>query len=68
MLHVGRELPVTVTLKRLLERSFPEEYAARGREQCGEGCSGQEEPPLPLFVMQALLPGERMGLQVCVGW
>lgn len=29
VLHVGRELPVTVILKALLEKSFPEEYAAR---------------------------------------
>lgn len=64
MLHVGRELPVTVTLKRILERCFPEEYAARELEECGPGGCSEDEPPLPLFVMSALLPGERMGLQV----
>ena len=61
VLHVGREVPVTVALAALLERSFPTEYAARRAEQAalvaGSGDEAPRGPPLPLFVMNVLLPG-----------
>ena len=58
MLHVGRTIPVTITLKNLLEKSFPEEYAAR-REEEGAAPAPSDDAPLPLFVMSCILPGVR---------
>ena len=66
VLHIGRELPVTVTLKNILEKSFPIEYAERRAEEnaasTGRG-PGEcvAEPPVPLFVMSCLMPGEQLG-------
>ena len=58
---MGRQLPVTVTLAAVLERSFPDEYEARRRERCAEmeGAAGDahDEAPVPLFVMSIMLPG-----------
>ena len=56
VLHVGRTVPVTITLKNLLEKSFPEEYAAR-REEEGPAPAPSGNAPLPLFVMACILPG-----------
>lgn len=66
VLHVGRELPVTIALKNILVKSMPEEYEERQRE---ERLLGQEDAAaglatLPLFVMQVLLPGEKMALNI----
>lgn len=59
MLQVGRELAVTLVLKELLERSFPEEYAARrAEESAAAAAAAAPDAPLPLFVMSLLLPGE----------
>eukprot|EP00887_Chlorella_sp_A99_P005102 scaffold25.g5102.t1 len=63
VLHAGRDLPVTVVLKALLEASFPGEYAARGREEAAAAGEGGAAP-LPLFVMSPMLPGERMALNI----
>ena len=59
MVHVGRELPVSITLAAILERSFPEEYAARRAEARGLASAqgGVWQAPLPLFVMSCVLPG-----------
>ena len=64
MLHVGRQLPASVTLAAILERSFPEEYAARREEArllTPRGAASAEgdawQAPLPLFVMSCVLPG-----------
>ena len=56
MLHVGRVVPVTITLKNLLEKNFAEEYAAR-REEEGPAPAPSDNAPLPLFVMACTLPG-----------
>lgn len=68
VLHVGRELPVTVILKALLEKSFPGEYEERRREEsvagAGEDGEGGQAAPLPLFVMSPVLPGETMALNI----
>ncbi|KAI7842161.1 hypothetical protein COHA_004184 [Chlorella ohadii] len=68
VLHTGRELTVTVALKNLLERSFPEEYAARRREEqeaaAAAPAGGAPDAPLPMFVMSLLLPGELMALNI----
>ena len=62
VLHVGRDLPVTVTLKNILEKSFPVEYAQRRAEEQADLSSQLEggaaaEGPVPLFVMSCLMPG-----------
>lgn len=71
VLHVARELPVTITLKNLLEHTFSGEYEARGAEEAelaaaarpgGGGAAGAA--PLPLFVMSPMLPGEKMALNI----
>lgn len=68
VLHVSRgSLPVTLTLRALLSRSFPEAYAARAAEEAAGAGSAGVGPAglsLPLFVMQLLLPGERMSLNI----
>lgn len=63
VLHVGRELPVTVTLKSILEKAFPLEYAQRQAEEqadMGAQPEGQPEAPVPLFVMSPLMPGVQL--------
>ncbi|PRW58966.1 DNA excision repair ERCC-8-like isoform B [Chlorella sorokiniana] len=68
VLHTGRELTVTVALKNLLEKSFPEEYAARRQEELEAAAAapagGASDAPLPMFVMSLLLPGECMALNI----
>ena len=56
VLHVGRVVPVSITLKNLLEKNFAEEYAAR-REEEGPAPSPSDNAPIPLFVMACILPG-----------
>jgi hypothetical protein len=55
-------LPITVSLQRVIERSFPEEYASRREERKSE--SSNRESILPLFVMTTMLPGKRIGLNI----
>jgi len=55
---VGRVIPVSITLKNLLEKNFAEEYAARRAEE-GPAPSPADNAPLPLFVMACILPGAR---------
>jgi Lon protease-like protein len=68
LLHVGRAPPVTRVLQTILERAFPAETAARAAEEAAAGGApagaGGVAAPLPLFVMAALLPGERMALNI----
>lgn len=54
---MGRELPVTVTLAKIIEKSFPSEYAERSAERLGRSSMDAQEPPLPLFVMATIFPG-----------
>ena len=58
---MGRQLPVTVAFAAVLERSFPDEYEARRRESAAElagaAGAGQDDAPVPLFVMSIMLPG-----------
>lgn len=57
-MQVGRELVVTLVLKDLLERSFPDEYEARRAEESDAAAPAPAaDAPLPLFVMSLLLPG-----------
>lgn len=39
VLHIGRELPMTVTLSNILMKSFPEEYEERRLEAACEGAN-----------------------------
>lgn len=73
MLHVSRELPITITLQNIISQAFPTEYTARAQEAlaaagaaaaAADGSSGDERLTLPLFVMSTLLPGERMALNI----
>ncbi|PSC74157.1 LON peptidase N-terminal domain and RING finger 1 isoform B [Micractinium conductrix] len=67
VLHAGRELAVTITLKNVLERSFPEEYEQRRQEERAAVAAAAEpagDAPLPVFVMSLLLPGECMALNI----
>ena len=59
VLHAGRELNVTRALHDILEKSFPEEYAARRQEamEASPSFQGDASAPIPLFVMSCLLPG-----------
>lgn len=64
--YSGFDLPVNISLKNILERCFPEEYALRKEEeqfipvQESSGVRGQ----LPLFVLSPMMPGESMTLNV----
>jgi len=78
VLHVARELPVSITLKNILAKAFPEEYtqrlaeeaaatatpAAAGLARAGSGGGGGSSATLPLFVMSTVLPGEKMALNI----
>jgi hypothetical protein len=69
VLHVGRELPVTITLQNIISKAFPEEAEARVAEIRGLAATAAapaaaEVVTLPLFVMSTLLPGEKMALNV----
>ena len=60
VLHVGRKLPITITLQNIIEKSFPEEYALRKAEVAAQEQGhqpGGPETPLPLFVMSCMMPG-----------
>lgn len=57
VLHVGREIPVTLALRQLIQKSFPEEYEARRQEEAGSP-SDAGGAALPLFVMSCCLPSE----------
>ena len=52
-----------------LEKSFPEEYAARRREEqeaaVAAPASGAPDAPLPMFVMSLLLPGATVKGAMC---
>ncbi len=51
---------MTVALASVLERSFPDEYAARrdeSRSTAAQGTPAAGEAPLPLFVMSCMMPG-----------
>lgn len=61
VLHVGQEIPVTLVLRQLIEKSFPEEYEARRREE--RRLSSDAELLLPLFVMSLILPGLTLPLK-----
>ena len=57
---MGRDLPVTIVLKHLIQHSFPEEYEERRKEEAELGAGGEggaAELPIPLFVMHSCLPG-----------
>jgi DTW domain-containing protein YfiP len=49
VLHVARDLPVTITLKNILQKCFPEEYASREQEEAEQAAAAAQR--LPLFVM-----------------
>ena len=58
---MGRSLPVTVTLQKIIEKSFPEEHAQRKAEALAleeHNKADGPETPLPLFVMSCMMPGE----------
>ena len=64
MLHVGRQIPISVTLQNIIEKSFPEELAERRAELRASSdepaASGRPESPVPLFVMCCLMPGRQL--------
>ncbi|KAF5826418.1 PUA-like domain-containing protein [Dunaliella salina] len=70
VLHVGAgQLPVTLVLQRILQRSFPEEYAERAKEEEAAAIRDAEAGAtitlkLPLFVMTTIMPGERIALNI----
>jgi Lon protease-like protein/tetratricopeptide (TPR) repeat protein len=66
VLHAVGQIPVSIVLKNILERSFPDDYLARAEEEEEEVGAGaaHESPTLPLFVMSPVLPGERMALNI----
>jgi len=63
VLHVGRKLPVTVALRSILLRNFPEQYEAR-RSEMEKSQRIEDDGPVPLFVMSLVLPGERIALNI----
>lgn len=69
VLHVGRDLPVSITLKNILEKSFPQEYAERCAEEAADAGSAANaaEAAVPLFVMSCLMPGELLQCRSCFG-
>lgn len=56
---MGRQIPITVTLHSIIEKSFPAEYAERRAEMKAheELTSDRPDAPVPLFVMCCMMPG-----------
>lgn len=74
VVHVGRQLPVSVVLKNLLERSFPEEYAIRRQEEeesAKAAASAADQvghvPRALLRLVQLPMPGLVVGEIGCAG-
>lgn len=70
VLHVGRQIPVTVTLHNIIEKSFPVEFAERRAEMMAheEAAADRPDAPVPLCVMCCMMPGRsplRSVLCVC---
>lgn len=57
---------MNVVLKNVLKRSFPEEYEQNQRSSLVHGVNddAQDRPLVPIFVMNSLLPGEKMLLNI----
>ncbi|KAK9116638.1 hypothetical protein Sjap_015585 [Stephania japonica] len=54
--------PLCVTLKNILQKNFPEEYAERKSEH--EGLTNLGVDLMPLFVMDVVLPCQKMSLNI----
>lgn len=63
---MARELPVSITLHNIIRRAHPIEYAARAEETAAAALADATAAAarLPLFVMSAMLPGEKMALNI----
>lgn len=64
VLHLTQDLPVSVTLKNIIQRSFPEEYKERQQEMAGLNTASSGHTIQPLFVLTSLMPGEKMALNI----
>lgn len=58
----ARNYPINVTLSAIIERNFPEEYTERKQEADATAVFGTEV--LPMFVMDVVLPGQKMALNI----
>eukprot|EP00271_Cylindrocystis_brebissonii_P006389 TRINITY_DN1915_c0_g1_i1.p1 TRINITY_DN1915_c0_g1~~TRINITY_DN1915_c0_g1_i1.p1 ORF type:complete len:548 (-),score=94.81 TRINITY_DN1915_c0_g1_i1:134-1777(-) len=58
----ARSYPVSVTLQTILEKQFPAEYEERREEMEAVPVVGREV--LPMFVMDVVLPGQKMALNI----
>ncbi|KAK9119112.1 hypothetical protein Scep_017205 [Stephania cephalantha] len=57
-----RRYSISVTLKNILQKNFPEEYAERKSEH--EGLTNLGVDLMPLFVMDVVLPFQKMSLNI----
>eukprot|EP00210_Caulerpa_lentillifera_P008558 g8163.t1 len=66
VIHVGRTLPISVTLNNLVSQLFTEEVKERESELATVSgtLTEQEMSYLPVFVLFTLFPGEKMALNV----
>lgn len=64
VLHLTQKLPVSVTLKNIIQQSFPEEYKERLQEIAGLSTTSNGHTIQPLFVLTSLMPGEKMALNI----
>ena len=62
--YAGFDLPVNTVMKKILERSFPEEYQMRREEEMLAGTTSDTPTALPLFVMSPMIPGEVMTMNI----
>eukprot|EP00899_Mesostigma_viride_P014799 jgi/Mesvir1/2331/Mv19356-RA.2 len=60
----SRQAPISVVLQNILEKHFPEEYAARRAEVAQVAISATSTDIMPLFVMDIMLPGQKMNLNI----
>lgn len=63
VLHIGCQHPVNVTLQSIIERNFPEEYAARKSEVVYEGEQDLDSMPIFLLGMVAF-PNQQFPLHI----
>ncbi|PWZ56524.1 LON peptidase N-terminal domain and RING finger protein 1 [Zea mays] len=63
VLFIGpRTCPISVTLSNIIQRNFPEEYAERRSEHETMTYAGVDL--MPLFVMDVVLPSQKMALNI----
>eukprot|EP01113_Clastostelium_recurvatum_P025608 TRINITY_DN3082_c0_g1_i1.p1 TRINITY_DN3082_c0_g1~~TRINITY_DN3082_c0_g1_i1.p1 ORF type:complete len:579 (+),score=114.33 TRINITY_DN3082_c0_g1_i1:76-1737(+) len=67
VLHYGgaRDMPISITLKTIIEKNFPEEYKARVDEADEDVLGGGSASSMPLFLLNTVVfPGQQFNMHI----